>query len=210
MIAAFALVSASAQAELLKTSPTANNISGVTIASGATMTTEAGKQELGTLGAGLRSKYKLFKWWPVYVGQLMMEGADKFVREESKALSSTDGAKALAMQMTFVRTVGAADLAAGFREGLVANEANFQDPAIVEFLKAVNNMGEAESGKTIVIAGERVAAAEIVYVEGNDGKAAKISGGAGFVNKIFSLWLGATDDGGVETLKKDIISGRMK
>jgi hypothetical protein len=141
----------------------------------------------------------------------MMDKADKFVRTEEGALASTDAAAAMVMQMSFVRTVDGGDMSASFREGLVSNEADFKNPAIAEFLNAVTEMGAAVSGKAITVAGIRSAAGDVVVLENTaSGKSHKITGAAGFVNKIFSIWLGNSEDGGVTKLKSDIVSGRMK
>ena len=165
--------------------------------------------KLFTVGYGVRTK-TIFNV-AVYAGHLLVSDTTKFVRTDTGALASLDGIDTVALHMDFVTHRSTADkMVEAYTEGLEKNGQNPQSPALKALLAAVKECGDAIDGKSITIVGIRRAGKESIIYE-NAGKSFErtISGDPGFIKSVFSIWLGIPADGGLKTLKKDLISGKQ-
>lgn len=161
-------------------------------------------QKLQFVGAGLRSKKVLLMNVKVYVGEFFVADATK--------LNKTDAVKSLAsaapamIQMHFLRDVDAAKVQDSFKEALEANKIDLKKSEIQKFLEAVKTGGEAKKGKSLsIFAFKKGDGSEVVTYEDSNSKATTIVGGAGFLQDIFSIWLGKPSDAGVAKLKEDLL-----
>lgn len=200
VILSFALVS---NASILTQEPGKSDLKGVKIADKGSIAFDRQSVPLDLVGAGVRSKFM----FSVYVGQLYSSDLSTFVRKDDKALESLDKGRTLVMSLTFVRDVSANDVQKGFRDALLKNDVNLNDAAISQFLAAVKNGGDADDGKSFVIATNKLAdGSEVLVYEDTKGQLTTIPAPTGTSKSIFSIWMGEPVDGGVESLKSDIIS----
>ncbi len=203
-----ALISTAASAELVLGGVSTANYSGtsVPLLNTANIQVEGGNQAVGFVGAGLRTRFTVAK---VYVAQLFTSDPSKFVRSQEgmQALDSLDAVKTVVFQLTFLRNVDANTIKVAFDDSLSANGVNVSEPAIQQFLAAVDSGGPAINGKTFTFVTVK-GVADTLYYEGTSGVVAKISG-PGLARKITSIWLGklSNGDAGLEKLKQQIISG---
>lgn len=181
----------------------------VKLAKAATATIESRVSQLTALGAGLRIKNVLFVHAKVYVAQLFANDATKFVRSKEGALGSLDGEKTVALQMNFVRSVGAGKVSNSFKEAFEKNHEALNSPEIQSFLAAVSTGSDIENGETLRLVGEKLEGGkELVTYENSKGNATSISGPAGFVKRVFAIWLGTPADSGLEDLKNALLAGK--
>ena len=158
------------------------------------------------MGAGLRYKKVAFIKAKVYVGELFVDAPEKFQKSRNGALGSLSGERAVAIRMTFVRDVDGAKVSNGFKEALEENKVKLDAPAVAGFLEAVKAGGEAKDKTTLIVIGEKLLGGkEAVSYESAAGKVVTVTGGAGLVQDIFSIWLGKIDDSGLENLKNEIL-----
>jgi hypothetical protein len=163
---------------------------------------------MNIVGAGLRSKTILFTSVNVYVAELFATEDDQFVRDENKALGSLMKSDTTAIRLNFVHTVEAEKVQSAFREALVTNAVKLSDPAVVKFLSAVANGGDAPNGSTLVVLGHKNGdGSESVIYENPNGKSVEIKGDKGFIENIFKIWLGIPVDKDLSRLKYQIIRG---
>jgi hypothetical protein len=161
-------------------------------------------QKLSYIGAGLRSKKVVLVNVRVYVGELFVSDTAKF--KKSEALKTVADASPALIQMHFLRDVDAEKVQSSFKEALEANKIDLKKPEIQKFLEAVKNGGEAKSGKMLSVYGAKKGdGSEVITYEDSNSKATTVSGGAGFIQEIFAIWLGTPSDGGVAKLKEDIL-----
>ncbi|WP_413581428.1 chalcone isomerase family protein [Bdellovibrio sp. HCB288] len=198
------LMSISANAALLKTEVGSNKMEKVALSTAATTTVDGEEVKLSEVGAGLRAKKVVFVNVKVYIGELFVADIAKFKKAEP--LSSVKDQKAIAIQLHFLRDVDAENVQKSFKEALTANSVDLSDASIKQFLDAVSQGGEAKSGKAITILGTRLKDGnEKISYETTSGPTTEIKGSAGFIEKIFSIWLGNPSDDGVAQLKKSIL-----
>lgn len=161
-------------------------------------------QKLQYIGAGIRSKKVVLVNLKVYVGELLVSDSTKF--KKSEALKSITEAAPALVQLHFLRDVDADRVQSSFQDALEANKVDLKKPEIQKFLDAVKNGGEAKKGKMLSIYGAKNSdGSEVITYEGSNSKATTVSGGAGFIQEIFSIWLGTPSDDGVAKLKSDIL-----
>lgn len=208
LAAAAALSVISAQAGVLQLQGNQGNIEGVDISASAKATVDGRQNDLTTVGAGLRNKKVAIMKVKVYVGQLLVSNAGAFVRDLDKALDSLDAMNAVALRMSFLRSVEVEKLLENYKLGMEANGLNVAAPDVQGFLQAVQDGGEAQGGQDVVIVGEKLAdGTELVTYQNSEGKTNTVKGTAGFVKGIFSLWIGKTIEKETEELKKNLIMG---
>lgn len=202
------LLGSGAQAGILTLDPSGKSIDGIPIDKDASVSVADRRFELTTVGAGLRSKKVAIISVKVYVAELMVSDPSQFVRTEDGALGSLAGMSEVAIRLGFVRTVDAQTVQSSFQDALAANQIDLTTPQMQAVLNAVAAGGDATEGSAMTLVGERLPdGSEVLTYEDPTGKVTSVSGPAGFVKQIFSIWLGAPSDSGVETLKKALIAG---
>lgn len=195
-----------AMADVLTLEAGPNSIENVNVSTGGTALVQTRSSKLATVGAGLRTKKVAFISVKVYVAQLLVSDASKFIRAEHEALNSLDVMPAVAIRLSFLRNVEADSVKGAFADALAANSVNVSEPAVAAFLNAVSAGGEASEGKSLTIVGEKLAnGIEAITYENTQGASVTIQGGTGFVKSILSIWLGNPSDNGVANLKRSLI-----
>ncbi|MFS4459693.1 chalcone isomerase family protein [Bdellovibrio sp. HCB2-146] len=178
----------------------------ITLSTAATTSIGGETLKLTSVGGGLRAKKVVFVNVKVYVGQLYVASPEKFVKNDAGALVSLKEQKAVAMQLHFLRSVDADNVQKSFKEALAANSVNVEDASVQEFLSAVAKGGEAKEGKSLTVLGTKSPdGSERISYETTSGQVTDIKGSAGFIEKVFSIWLGKPADEGVAQLKKSIL-----
>ncbi len=192
---------------VLTVTPGSRVIEGVKVSSEAKAKVADRSHSLKLAGAGLRyKKVALFKA-DVYVGELLMSAPEKFTRTEAAALGSLAEQSAVAIRMTFLRDVEGEKVSGSFKDGLEENKVPVDGANVKAFLEAVKSGGESKKGTTLVVLGEKLPGGkEAVSWEDAGGKVSTITGEAGLVKSIFSIWLGKIDDSGLESLRKELLS----
>lgn len=195
----------SASAGLLTVTPGSAEIEKVKVGSAATAKVDGRSHSLKLVGAGLRyKKVALFKA-DVYVGELFVDAPEKFTKTKDGALASLAAQKAAAIRMTMLRDVEGEKVSGSFKDGLEENKVEIGGN-VKAFLDAVKSGGEAKKGTTLVLVGEKLAGGkEAVSWENGEGKVTTVTGEAGLVKTIFSIWLGEIDDSGLESLRDEIL-----
>lgn len=187
----------------------AKAIEGVNIAKAATATVDGRSYPLTAVGGGLRKK-KFGGIIPVkvYVGQLLVSAPSTFNRSEDGALNSLAEMSALAMQLNLLMSVDGKKIQDGFKDALAANNVDANTPVMQTLLNAVVSDEKIVEGGTVTFVGEKLAdGSEAVTYENSKGQATTVTGGAGFIKSVFSMWFGTPADSGVGQLKKDILGG---
>jgi len=200
------LTSSAAFAGVLTVTPGTKEIEKVRVSTEAKAKVANRVYSLKLVGAGLRyKKIALFKA-DVYVGELLVDAPETFAKTEAGALASLANQKAAAIRMTFLRDVEGEKVSGSFKDGLEENKAPLDSENVKAFLEAVRTGGESRKGSTLVVIGEKLSnGKEAVSWETGSGKVTTITGDAGFMNTIFSIWLGKIDDSGLENLRDEIL-----
>lgn len=190
-------------AQILTVQNGPEKLNSVPLATGATT---AQGTKLTFVGAGLRAKKILLINVKVYIAQLFVADVSKLKKSEAEALSSLTAAQPVAMQLHFLRDVDAGKVQGAFREAMEANKIDLKKPEVQKFLEAVKNGGEAKEGKTLTLLGiKNPDGTETVTYEDANGKVASVSGAAGVLRDVFSIWLGQPSDDGVARLKASLL-----
>jgi hypothetical protein len=212
-VLALLMTSAFAHADLLKLTPGSTTKEGVNIATSAVATVNGKDYPLTTVGAGLRTKRVVFDV-KVYVAQLMVADKAKFKNTDNGALDSLNDESAVAIRLTFLRDVPAANITESFADGFAANNVSEKDTDISQLLGLVTKGGAiANGGSMTFFVTKNADGTETVAYENLAGT--KINGGtldaaaAGMTHKLFSLWLGNPADAGVAKLKQQLLSGAL-
>ncbi|WP_413287751.1 chalcone isomerase family protein [Bdellovibrio sp. HCB337] len=188
-------------AQILKVQPGTEKIEGVALPASAS-TSEG--QKLQFVGAGLRNKKVVMINVKVYIGSLFVTDNTKF--KKSEPLKTITDAAPVAMQLHFLRDVDAEKVQTSFKDALEINKVDIKKPEVQKFLDAVKTGGEAKKGSTFTILGsKRSDGSEVIVYEDSNLKATTISGGAGFLQDIFSILFGTPSDDGVAKLKAEIL-----
>jgi hypothetical protein len=202
---------ASAFAGILTVEPSGKSLENVALAKGASFKLQNGTSaRVYTVGAALRSKKVVALPVKVYVGQLLVSEPGKFSRADDQALGSLGTMPSVAMQLTFLRTVGAADILKVFTDGFVSNKYPLDNAVVKKVLDFAKGSGDFESGKTLVVTGETAAdGSELVVMENTKGTTVSIAGPKGTVATVMSLWIGVlpANDDGLLKFKKELLSG---
>lgn len=188
---------------------TANKtIEGVKLDTSATIKTDKGDLKLDFIGAGLRTKKVLIANVKVYVAQVLVDNAGKFVRTNEGAMKSMEDMNTVAFSLTFLRDVDGPTVSKAFQDSFDANNVDSNNAGIKSFLNAVSVSGQADNAKTMNIIVTKLDAnsSKITY-EATNGKVSTVVGDATLFNSIASIWLGASADKGLEVLKSAILKG---
>lgn len=204
---ATALFSQIASAGVLSVERGSRSIEGVNLGSSATLNL-GGSTKLDYIGAGLRTKKVLVSTVKVYVAQIFMDNAGKFVRTDSGATASISDMKAGAVRLTFLRNVDAPTVQTSFKDAFNANGVDVNNKGVAEFLAAVRAGSDASQGKSMNIAMKREGAGVTLVYENTKGGSSTIKGDSGLFKAVMSIWLGNPADSGLATLKSSILSGK--
>ncbi len=205
----FLFLSTAAYADVLSLEAGAEKLADVPLAKKGTVKVE-GSVPVARLGYGLRKKKVAFISVKVYVAQLFGSDEKSYARSEDKALASLAAMKASAIQMNFLHDVSADKLSSAFEDSFEERGLD-KDPAISKFLEAVKSSGDVADGEIIRIAAQKLAdGKEEVAYEDPKGKVTTVTGASGFIQNVFSLWLGKTDEGTLEDLRAALISGKWE
>lgn len=206
---ATSLVAQIASASVLSIEKGSRTIEGVSIGHSATLTMPgSGAEKLDYIGAGLRSKKVLVTWVKVYVAQIFMDNAGKFVRTNSGAMKSVEDMKSGAIRLTFLRGVDAATVQTSFKDAFNVNGIDVNNKGVADFLDAVKAGADAKDGKSMNISLKRNAGAVSVVYENTNGVEKTIKGDNLLFNAIMSIWLGTPADSGLANLKASILTGK--
>jgi hypothetical protein len=204
---ATALFSQIATAGVLSIERGSRTIEGVSIGSSATLSI-GGSTRLDYIGSGLRTKKVLVSTVKVYVAQLFMDNAGKFVRTSGGAASSVGEMKAGAVRLTFLRGVDAATVQTSFKDAFNANGVDVNNKGVSEFLSAVRAGADAKQGRSMNISMKRDAGGVTLVYENTNGGERTIKGDSSLFRAIMSIWIGNPADSGLATLKSSILSGK--
>lgn len=205
-----ALLTQVANAGVLTLENGTKKIEGVNVANSASLTLPGTTtaEKLDSIGAGLRTKKVLVSNVKVYVAQVFLDNAGKFVRTNDGAVKSLADMKAGAIHLTFLRNVDAPTVQISFRDALEANDVDTNDKGIAAFLSAVKDGADAKEGKSMNISLKRSDDAKVTVVYENTSGVEKIvTGGETLFKGILSIWLGEPADSGLATLKAAILKG---
>jgi hypothetical protein len=160
--------------------------------------------KLTSVGYGLRTKKVVFVTVKVYLGQLFVSDLASFKKAE--ALASVKTQKSLAMQLHFLRNVDGETVQKSFQEALTANDISLNESDVKQFLEVVKNAGEVKEGRKLSIVGATLPSGqEVLIIENTQGQISEIKSNKGFIEKIFSIWLGKTTDSGIASLKAAVL-----
>lgn len=204
---ATALFSQIASAGVLSLERGSRTIEGVSIGSSATLNM-GGSMKLDYIGSGLRSKKVLVSNVKVYVAQIFMDNAGKFVRSASGAVQSVGDMKAGAVRLTFLRNVDAPTVQTSFKDAFNANGVDVNNSGVKAFLSAVSKGADAGSGHSMTMAMKRDGAGVTLVYENTKGGSSTIKGDSSLFKAVMSIWLGTPADSGLATLKTSILSGK--
>lgn len=200
------LVAVASGAETLKLEPGTTVREGIAISQGGVSTIEGKTSQLTTVGSGLRAKKVLISNVKVYVAQLLVSSADKYVKSSDEALNSLSQSETVAMELTFLRNVEAAKVQVSFEDALIANNVNLDEADINAFLTSVKAGGDADEGQSMTIAiTKNQDGSETLVYEDTNGQATVVKGSQGLTQKVMSIWLGTPADSGLETLKQQML-----
>lgn len=202
----FSSVVAHATPAVLTLSGFDQNIEDVKVAKTATFTQGALSQSMSLIGAGLRAKKIVFVPVRIYVGQFFAQDPASLKKTEGEVIESISTQKAVAMHLTFLHDVDNKRLVNSFKDGIKANKIDPNDASIQKFLEMVSQAGDVAKGSSLSVVGYRKddKTDVIVYLDAKGGTT-EVSGEPGLRQKVFSLWLGKTDDSGVAEFRKSVL-----
>lgn len=165
------------------------------------------------IGSGLRKKKVLFINFRVYTARFLVSAreADGFDRAPDRALESLDRIPAVAMHLTFERSVSADQLTDGVTAAMNANGYDVNGDADLQSLsRAMRSMGAIPTGAVGILAAVSVdAATDLVVYQAPSGTVASIRGRSGLKRALMSAWFGTPADGGLRVLRDEILALRQ-
>lgn len=208
MILAAAIWSGAVHADLLTLKAGSSQKENVNISTGATASIEGASYELTTVGSGLRKKKVVIVPVKVYVGQLLVSDAARFVKTAQGALPSIENQTTVAFSMTFLRDVPASNIKEAFHGGFDVNNLG-SDAEVNAFLALVDQVGAAENNGTLTVAVTKAAdGSETLAIENKKASGATLKtmkAGKGMASKIMALWLGNVADDYAGELKAELL-----
>jgi len=160
---------------------------------------------LESLGKAIRHKPLFLVNVKVYVAQLFGADPKSFAGTNSEsALNSLVFSPAMAMRMTFLRTVSGARIEESFRKACEANGIDPSEGSFSRFLAIVKAGLYVKKGDSILVWGLKENGKDVVFYRVG-GKTERVEGESGFLRQVFSLWLGKPVDSGMEKLQKEIL-----
>ncbi len=209
MILSLILLSNISYAGIITTDQSDKTIENVKIAHSAIVTTDKGDAKLDLVGSGIFVKKVLITNIKVFVAQMFVDNAGKFVRTPEGALNSMDDMNMAAFNLTYLFSVDGNKIMSVISDALDANNVDTDNEAIQEFLDALKASGKVSSGKTMTIVLKRNddGTTKITF-ESPSGQIQEINGDKSVFKSIASIWLGNTADDGSEKLKASILEGK--
>lgn len=182
----------------------------VNLSSGGVLTLPDGATiPMTTIGGGLRKKKVLFASFRVYVAQFLVSTSEagRFVRDSNGALESTDSLTAVAMHLSFQRTISSKQLSDSLNAAMGVNGYKVSDsPDLQALSKAMLRADTIEAGDVGVLVAVRVdAATDLVLYQSPSGAISSVKGRAGLKRALMSAWFGKPADSGLRTLRDDIL-----
>ena len=155
---------------------------------------------------GIRNKKVLSLNIKVYQAELFVSKPQQFKKlsQESTALQGIEAMQASAIRLKFLRNVEASQLQKSLSDAMKANHVDLNDPKLQEFVGLLSGDQAIDENQTVTIAADRTRGA-IVY-QSPSGKMREMRADSAFISKVFSIWLGIPADGGLEDLKKELLS----
>lgn len=209
LVLSLAFLSQVASAGVLTLEAGSRTIENVNVAKSASLTMPGASsvEKLDFIGAGLRQKKVLVANVKVYVAQVFLDNAGKFVRTEAGAVKSLSDMKAGAVHLTFLRAVDAETVQVSFRDALDANDVDLNNKGIKAFLAAVNEGADAKDGKSMNISLTKNESGVVTVVYETNGVEKTITGDDVLFKGVLSIWLGEPADKGLDVLRATILKG---
>ena len=161
------------------------------------------------IGSGLRKKTILLVTFKVYTARLLVNANDaaKFERTPTRALESLDSIPAVAMHLSFERSVSPEQLGNSLNAAMSANGYDVKHDADLQALsKAIRASDAIPSGSTAILAAIRVDAdTDLVVYQSPSGAIASVRGRSGLKRALMSAWFGKPADGGLRALRDEIL-----
>ena len=162
-----------------------------------------------TIGGGLRKKKVLFAAFRIYAARFLVSAGDaaKFERTPGRALDSLDQVPAVAMHLTFERSVSPQQLSDSLNAAMTANGYDVKGDADLRALaRAIGSTGEIPSGSVCILAAVRVDPdTDLVVYQSPSGTISSVRGRSGFKHALMSAWFGKPADAGLRALRDDIL-----
>jgi hypothetical protein len=182
----------------------------VNLSSGGILTLPDGATiPMTTIGGGLRKKKVLFANVRVYVAQFLVSTSDvgKFVRDSNGTLDSTDSLAAVAMYLSFRRTVSSRQLTESLEAAMAVNGYNVSDSPDLQALSKVMLAADTiKAGSVGVLVAVHVDAThDLVLYQSPSGAISSIRGQAGLKRALMSAWFGRPADSGLRALRDEIL-----
>jgi hypothetical protein len=164
---------------------------------------------LSLIGTGLRKKRVVLVTVRVYTARFLVSAdvAAKFDRTPAGALDSLDEISAVAMHLTFERSVSAQQLSDSLRSAMNANGYRTDENRDLQALsRAIRSTGGIPSGSIGILAAFRAdPVTDLVLYQAPSGTIAAIKGGSGLKRALMSAWFGQPADGGLRALRDEIL-----
>lgn len=161
------------------------------------------------IGSGLRKKTILLVTFRIYTVRFLVSANDaaKFERTPTGALESLDSIPAVAMHLSFERSVSSEQLANSLNAAMSANGYHVKHDTDLQALStAIRASGAIPSRSTAILAAIRVDPdIDMVVYQAPSGAIASIRGQRGLKRALMSAWFGKPADGGLRGLRDEIL-----
>ncbi len=184
------------------------NKNGIIISTGATATVNGQTVTLTTVGSGLRQKKVVIVPVNVYVAQVLVSDAARYVKTNDGALPSLDANQTVAMHLSFLRNVDASTINEAFQASLDVNGISQKDPDIIKFKQLVDELGGLrDNGSLTILLSKNTDGTETLVLENKKDRSESRShiGAPGLTHKLMSMWLGVPADSYLEALKAELL-----
>ena len=162
-----------------------------------------------TIGGGVRKKKILLVTFRVYTARFFVSAADadKFERTPAHALESLDSIPAVALHLTFERSVSPQQLVDSLNAAMSANGYDVRrDTDLQALSKTIRSSDAIPSGSAAILAAIRVDAdIDLVAYQSPSGAIATVRGRSGLKRALMSAWFGKPADRGLRGLRDEIL-----
>jgi len=170
------------------------------------VTVDGKPQRLHLTGAGLRKKTVFLFTADVYVAANYMGDQGGFAKQLGEGLDVVRKAKTKAIVLTFVRDVKGSQIRSSFEDALKENGIDLKSPPIKELFEKLTFDLPAKSTLSFV-ASSANPSEDIVTIEGPKEKFTLR--GPKLAASIWSMWFGASADGGLSELKGQLMGASV-